>query len=306
MRTKTFLPTQRDLALLVELGEAGLMSTPMLIERHFRGLAKASDAERAFRRRLRVFQQLGLVESAVVAVQHRTGSSRLGIHTLTAAGAEFITAATGNCPRRPGTSLLLSPVTLPHRLGVIRTRLLFDDACRAAGIASMDWVHEYDLRRGADPKSPNQHKFVLYEAFERSGERLVCWPDAAARLRISGEEDHQLLVYLEYDRSTETAKQLAAKAKPFDLLVREHRYRGHWTDMTGQATVRVLFLCPSRERLVNAVEAIRSEPGAGLFRFATFADLHPPTLLTKPLWRTTAGGACRAILRSHQAAERPD
>lgn len=296
MRAKTFVPTERDLALLVELGETGLSSSPLLIARHFRGFAKPADAERAFRRRLRVFQSLELVDSATLAVRSRTGSTPLTIHTLTVDGAELVVAATGNYPRRAATSLDLSPVTLPHRLGVLATRLLFDDAHRCAGLPVPNWIHEYDLRPGVEPKSSNQEKFVLYEAFERNGDRLVCWPDAGAHICLLDQPDHHLLIYLEFDRSTESAKQLAAKAEPFDLLVRDRRYDQHWPSLAGQATVRVLFVCPSEARVANAIEAIRPQPGAELFRFATFDDLRPGTLLYEPIWRTTSG-ELRAILR---------
>lgn len=296
MAIKTFLPTERDLAVLVELGEVGLMSTSLLVSRHFRGFSKAPDAQRAFRRRLRIFEELGLVSSASMAVRHRTGSTALAIHTLTAAGATVVEQQTGSRPRRAETSLELSPVTLPHRLGVIATRLALDDGVRAAGLPAADWIHEYDLRPGVDPRGSNQEKFVLYEAFERSGQRFVCWADAAARFYAAQNPDHQLLAYLEYDRSTETAKQLAAKAQPFDLLVRERRYQAHWPNLAGQVTVRVLLVCRSEERVANAIDAIRAEPGAELFRFATYDDLKPSTLLTEPIWRTTQG-ELRAFFR---------
>jgi len=296
MFTKTFLPTERDQGLLTELGEVGLMSTAMLVERHFRGFAKPADAHRSFRRRLRLFEAVGLIESTQVAVRHRSGSTNLAIHTLTAPGAELVAELTGARPRRAATSLDLSPVTLPHRLGVIATRLAFDDAFRAARLSPPDWIHEYDLCPGVDPRSSNQEKFILYEAFQQGGQRLVCWSDAAGRITLSGQPGHHLLVYLEYDRSTETAKQLAAKAEPFDLLVRERRYEQHWPSLAGQVTVRVLFVCRSHQRVGNAIDAIRPEPGAELFRFATYDDLKPFTLLTAPIWRTTAG-EFRAIIR---------
>lgn len=296
MATKTFVPTARDLNLLTELGEVGILSSALLVARHFPGFGKPADAERAFRRRLRILRQAGWIDSAKLAVPHRTGSSALAVHSLTAAGAELVQTLTGVCPRRAGASLELSPITLPHRLGVIATRLVFDDAHRAAGLSVPDWIHEYDLRSGVDPRGSNQEKFVLYEAFERGGRRLVCWADAAARITLPHEPGQHLVVYLEYDRSTETAKQLAAKAEPFDLLVRERRYQQHWPNLASHVTVRVLFVCRSHQRVANAIDAIRPEPGAELFRFATYDDLKPSTLLTEPIWRTTAG-ELRAIIR---------
>lgn len=180
---------------------------------------------------------------------------------------------------------------------MIVTRLAFDDAVQAAGLPAADWIHEYDLRPGVDPRGPNQDKFVLYEAFQRGGERLVCWADAAARFAVPQHPGHHLLAYLEYDRSTETAKQLAAKAEPFHLLVRERRYQQHWPNLEGQVTVRVLFVCRSAERVANAIEAIGPQPGAELFRFTTVDRLAPDSLLTQPIWQT-CGGELRAILRA--------
>jgi len=297
MRMKTFLPTERDLGLLTELGEVGLMSTAMLVVRHFRGFTKPADAQRAFRRRLRLFQAARLIDSARVAVRHGSGNTTMAIHTLTAVGAELAAELTGHRPRRAATSLDLSPVTLPHRLGVIATRLAFDDEFRAARLSLPDWIHEYDLRPGVDLRSSNQEKFVLYEAFQQGGQRLVCWPDATARITLSDQPGHHLLAYLEYDRSTETTKQLAAKAAPYDLLVRQHRYENHWPNLAGQAAVRVLFVGRSPQRIDHALEAIRHQPGAELFRFATWADLQPSQLLHAPIWQTVSG-KLRSILRS--------
>lgn len=296
MPTNRLVPTQRDLALLTELGELGLMSAPMLVARHFGTCSDLASAERSFRRRLKIFVEQGYVRAERVPVTgHPAGL--LTICRLSGEGAEFLAELTGHRPRRAGTTQELNPVTVPHRLGVVATRLAFDDAHRALKLPAPEWLFEYDLSPGVGPTASNDQKFILYESFREDGKRFVCWPDAAARIKLSG-CDHELLAYFEYDRSTETTKQFAAKVAGYRLLVATERYRRHWSKVSAQQLVRVLAVVRSRERLRNLIETIRIRDGAMLFRFARYSDLASANLLTEPIWETTDGRQM-SILRPH-------
>ncbi|MGD9644336.1 MAG: replication-relaxation family protein [Pirellulales bacterium] len=282
MSLKQLSLTTRDLQLLAELGELGVMSAPMLLVRHFGGFTNDESAQRSFRRRMKRFVAHGLV------LQERlpAAGKLVTVLRLTEAGADWLAELTGSRPVRPAGPQALNPVTLPHRLGVVATRLAFDDACRQAGIDLPEWRFEHDPLPDAEPTAGNNEKFLLYESFQDAGSRLVCWADAAFRLRIAGPNAHEFLAYIEYDRSTENKRRLAAKSAPFQRLVRERRYAMHWPGLAIQHTVRVLFVVRSEQRLSHAIDAIRDTPGAPLFRFATYADVTPERVLSAPIWRT--------------------
>jgi hypothetical protein len=296
--------TQRDLALLTELGEVGLMSAPMVAARHFGKCSDMASAERSFRRRLKIFIELGYVRADRLPVAGCT-AGLLTICRLSAEGAEFLAELTGRSPRRAGASQGLNPVTVPHRLGVVATRLAFDDAHRALGFASPEWLLEYDLSPHAGPTFGNDRKFVLYESFRGEGKRVVCWPDAAARIRPPNASEHDLLAYFEYDRSTETTKQFAAKVAGYRLLVATERYRQHWPVISAQHLVRVLVVVRSVERMRNLMEVVSRMDGAQLFRFATYEKLQPVGLLTIPIWHAIDGRVLPILQRrgSVQASE---
>jgi hypothetical protein len=289
MPTKELLPTKRDLAFLAELGELGLMSAPMVLARHFTGFANNESAQRSFRRRMKLIVAHGLIDVSRVPMKRVAASGLLAIYRLTAAGADLVAELTGSVPRRAGSAQPLNPVTVPHRLGIVATRLAFDDAHRHLGLPAPEWHLEYDLRCPAADASTNDEKLVLYESFAVDGKRLVCWPDAAARVRLRSEPAHELLAYVEYDRSTEGSRQIAAKSEPYWRLVRERRYTRHWSGLAIQHTVRVLFVVRSEQRLSHAIDVIRDTPGARLFRFATYADVTPERVLSAPIWRTVDG-----------------
>ncbi|MGD9648667.1 MAG: replication-relaxation family protein, partial [Pirellulales bacterium] len=263
--------TARDVQLLAELGELGMMSAPMLLARRFTGFANEQSAQRSFRRRTKLFVALGLIDVTRVPLQRVAASSSLTMYRLTAAGADRVAELTGTRPRRAGSLQPLNPVTVPHRLGIVTTRLAFDDAHRQLGLPAPAWHFEYDQRVDAVAMATNGEKLVLYESFTVAGKRLVCWPDAAARIRLGKEPAHELLAYVEYDRSTESSRQIAAKSEPYWRLVRERRYLRHWPGSLGQHVVRVLFIVRSAERLQHVASALRDTPGAELFRLATYA-----------------------------------
>ncbi len=278
--------TPRDLALLAELGEMGLMTAAMLIGRHFNGFANADSAQRSFRRRLKrlLANKVVLLDRVPRAVA--AGNSVLHVYRLTREGADLLAERTGHRPRRTGSLPALNPVTVPHRLGIVTTRLAFDDAHRRLGLPVPEWLFEYDLAPTATPTAGNDDKFILYESFRRGDKRHVCWPDAAVRIRLSGKTPHDLLAYLEYDRSTEGRRQIAAKGEPYKLLVNERRYERHWPAPLHHPLARVLFVARSEQRVQNLIEALHDTPGANLFRFATYDALQPERILTEPLWRT--------------------
>jgi len=119
-------------------------------------------------------------------------------------------------------------------------------------------------------------------------------PDAGCRLTIPYRNGTaELAILWEYDRSTETLKQLAAKMPSYALVLQSHAYRQHWP---GTKEARIFFIMQSVDRLRNAIGMIRTKPAALFVRLAVVADLQPDRILKESIWWTVSGEQ-RSILR---------
>jgi len=296
--------TDRDIAALAELGEVGLMDTPMLYLRHYARKEDGTTAgDKYCQRRLAAFGDAGILESRSFTVtEHRDGASRgkrnprklPTIHRLTIAGADLVKERTGIVPKRPGRSEMPEAATVLHRLGVVRTRIAFDDAYGQMNLPKPAWIMEQDQNPDAKPEDRRDQKTILYESF---GKGIRCYPDASALLHIPGDPPGHVALYLEYDRSTEGQKQILDKLAGYDTLLHpsNYVYRRHWPGV-DIAFVRVIFVCRSSQRIDNLIEWTRPRFAAGYFRFALEADLDPTKLLTEPIW-IDIGGQLRSIIR---------
>lgn len=192
-------------------------------------------------------------------------------------------------------------------LGVVRTRLAISDAFAAAQLLKPTWIMERDQYPNAPPDAPFHKRFILYEAYGHGNERVTCRPDASAWLRLPGDPPWNLILYLEYDRSTETHAQILVTKVPgyATLLHPTNRfYRQHWPDIVplGRDFSRVAFVCQSEERIANLSNAMQGLPGAENVRFITDAELDHAELLTAPLWRT-ANGDRKAMIHPSPSLE---
>ena len=143
---------------------------------------------------------------------------------------------TGQAPRRPVRSDPPSPGTVLHRLGVVRTRLAIDDAFAVANLERPAWIMEQDQNPDARPDSPAHKRYVLYEAFGRGDERVTCRPDASAWLKLPGNPPWNLVLYVEYDRSTQTHTEMLQKKVPgYATLLHpcNRGHRRHWRPSCG-------------------------------------------------------------------------
>ena len=287
----------RDLTLLTELREVGLLDTTTLHDRHF----PADRTGKACLRRLALFSRHGLVEPICPSVSFGLprGGRLPAIHRLTPRGAELLTSLTGEIGRRVASGSP-KPETLLHRLGCAQLQLLLRDACTFAKLSPPCWIGEYETRSSATIRSPLSERFVLCQTYSLDDGRFTCWPDAAALVSIpvaggpTG-ATHPLVLLFEYDRSTETLKQVAGKVPGYEQFLTRGDWRNLWPELV-KPTVRVFFLTRSDERIHNIVAAIRELPGADAFRFAVFQRLQPGSFFSDAVWQTCQGDS-RAILK---------
>jgi len=279
---------QRDLVAWTELAEVDVLDQDTIAARHF----SKCRSLRACQRRTKLWVDQEIVERMqvpVVSCEGRKGKLST-LFRLTRRGAELLKTLTGYCPRRPAKRNP-RPETLFHRLGVAQVQLAVNDACMLQGLTKPVWIHEYDTYPNPDPKASADQRYILYERFPLAdGRAATCWPDASCHIVIPGPDGtaHDLLVYWEYDRSTERLGQVAAKLFGFQGLLSTGLYRKHWP-AAPTPTVRIFFVVPSATRLQNVAKVLADSPGSEAVRLTTAAELKPEFVLTEPIWRTVKG-----------------
>jgi hypothetical protein len=304
---------QRDLQLLAEIGELGLLDIELIHARYW----PDAKTKRASQKRLKLLTEHGLVKPARLEVTYRTarvprptdgkdtalkkppksGGRLPTIYCLTEQGAEALEMATGQRPLRVSRSDP-KPLTLFHRSEVVRARLAIDDACRLRSLPAPAWIMEQDTHPGMSPNEPLSRRLILQQHFGQGHARVSCRPDASCLLRLpSRSADRsfdELIAYLELDRSTNKHQIEIDKLAGYHCLLKEQAYRRHWPE-TQRPTVRVLYVCPSHERVNNLAASFAGQPVAEYVRFAVLDDLVPERALSDAIWQTT-GGELRAIL----------
>lgn len=286
----------RDLSLLAQLGEFGLLPTDVLHARHF----PDDKTGMAARRRLRLLADHGLIQTVAIAVARTGTPGRLpAFHRLTCTGADMLLHETGIQSQRPARSEIPKPHTILHRAGMARVALAFTDACRLNGLTLPTWHFEFDCVSGVSRTAPLSQRFLLRHDFAASGGTpLTCWPDALCRFVLTHQSrSWQLAIAWEYDRSTETHRQIKEK---LDAYVPWLRNRAHRRAVPEAADARVFFVVPSVERLTNLVSSFRTHPCAPAVRLAVAGELVHETVLSATMWQPLDGSAARTILGAGQ------
>lgn len=293
-RSFTIMP--HELETLILVGRVGIVTTPMILDRIYR--PATNGAKKYAERRLRQLAAHGYLELNRVTLNTAQGPRRLSnFFRLTPEGADIVREMAHIESARIARSDPPQPMTLQHRLGVVRVRLAFDDACASLGLPAPHWIMEQDMFPNTKIGDPAHQRFILYEVFPGNDQsRITCRPDASVLLQLPGQPSYKLALYLEYDRSTESEKRLR-KSKPAGYAALlgsgNQHYRRHWPEADF---ARVLFVVRSRQRRQNLMEWFRDLPGAENYRFVVEKDLQPERLLTGDNIWTDVTGRFRRIL----------
>lgn len=284
--------TERDRQMLAELGDVGLLDGATLHRRHF----PADQSGEACGRRLRLLRKGGIIDVFQPAISfgpHRSGRLPM-VYRLTPTGANILQELSGERPSVISGNI--SALTLEHRLGVAKLRLLVGDACKREKIPPPEWIGEYDLRPTAPPlpSAKLSERYLLCHQYTLEGETLTCWPDAAALIPIPHKTDvHHLLLLLEFDRSTERLAQVKRKIPGYNMFLNFQDY--HRLFKKCAETVRVFFVTKTIQRGKHIAEAIRPLPGSDVVRWAPVYALKPETFFTERIWWDCEGRRIRII-----------
>jgi Replication-relaxation len=295
----------RDLAVLSSLGEHGLLDTDLIHERYFSMVSR-----RRCLQRLASYQSLGITKAVHLQVWNGAASKKAPvIHLLSERGAEILESLTGTQPKRVSRSDP-KPETIHHRLQIIRTKLIMDDACLKQGLTAPLWILEQDRNPAASDRLPPSQRRLLYHAFPAPPQPSTCQPDAACRLKVPHDISKpaagviDLIGFFEIDCSTEGRKQVAGKLPGYARLLAEKAHGRYFADCE-KAVVRVFWVCRSWERVKNLCERIERDPVASYFRFTSASDLSATTALTSPIWHGVDGKRREILRLSHTPLSTP-
>ncbi|TWT51741.1 hypothetical protein KOR42_34280 [Thalassoglobus neptunius] len=283
----------RDLDILRELGQVLWMDTRLIQCRHFH----SDRTGEATRRRLRVLAANRIIESFDLQVTIRPGDGRMPrFHRLLPYAAELLVELTGVPPTRLLTSSPPKPHTVQHRAGMGETLLRFEDAREMKSLPESKWFLEYDRSESASGKSPFHERFTIcYSVLDNGGKSHRVWPDALSSLNVPMKgQVSQLVLAWEFDRGTETLKQIVEKLDPYALWIASRGYREQFP---SSVDVRVCFVLPSMRRLKSVIEATNMHPVAKFLRFVSFDEFTADRILSEPIWYD-ANGLAKRILPS--------
>lgn len=280
----------KDIEILADIGRYGLFDSALCHGRHF------PDTSREWcRQKLARLVEAGLLHSVKLQVWYaeheRTQGGRIpAIYCLTPAGADVVVQRTGEYPSRVARSEP-APVTIFHRLQIVKVRLAIDSALVALGLPPAIWTTEQDLRSDAgDDEMPNRRRWLYHEVCTEQGV-VTCRPDAAMLLRIPKPGDAgftNLGGFFEIELSHKGAEQYLEKLRGYEALL-QSRVFPYW-EAFPQIATRVFWVLPAAERIKRLITLFKRSEAASSFRYTTSAQCGAG-LLTDKVWINTAGEA---------------
>ena len=277
--------TDRDIRVLADLGELGLLDFELCRSRHFATLSY----ERC-RQKIAQYLENGLIQAIKLQVWYASDARGGRIPTilcLAELGAEAVHQRTGDYPRHILSSDL-APATFFHRLQVVKVRIAVDSAAQHAGLSQPCWIMERDMRPDAPANVMPHQRRILYHEFTTPSGTFTCQPDAAATLLIPHPNGPptELAVLFEIDLSTEGLAQCRRKVPGYTAIFQQRSFP-YWSHLRHPA-IRVFWVVPSDQRIGTLAAALRDFPAAQCFRFTTFAQCNH-NVLTQPVWQDVHG-----------------
>ncbi|REK08650.1 MAG: hypothetical protein DWQ37_20140 [Planctomycetota bacterium] len=276
--------TERDFTVVRTVARYYLLNRPQIQRMCF----PDDKTGRITRRRLQVLVTDKLIHRLRVLVHHPRFGSPGPVYFPSRKGCEFLAEHyederfLASCTQSP------QPHHVLHWLAVSDTHMVLNEAiARQSQVHLAGWFNEWDVVN-VDESAP-ERRFRLYTLL-RESPRLVCAPDAAFMLSVG---EHRKVFYVEQDRNTSGARQVAASKTPgYTALAEQFLHRRHFPDTTFD-TFSVLAIVPTprrRDALRGALrKALRDKPGASLWKLAAATDLSPEAFLFSPVFYPVDG-----------------
>jgi len=232
---------------------------------------------RVTRRRLQELVDLGYINRQNTLFCHPTATPA-PVYFLSRKGCELL------AEHFDDEKYLHAPTQAPpphhtfHWLAVSDTHITLDAAIARQSAVKIDgWINEYDVVNKEE--SLPERRFRLYTLI-RESPRLICAPDAAFLLSAFG---HTKTFYLEQDRATTGAHQVAnGKTPGYAAMAEENLQMRHFSSTVPGFSV--IMIAPTPRRRDALRKAIKTKPGAALWKFAAVPDVTTDKLLHSPIW----------------------
>lgn len=210
---------------------------------------------------------------------------------LTRKGSEFLACATGDEKWLGVCTATPSWLYLYHWIQITEFRMILDE-----GISSQKDVVIENCKTEWQVVNPEEKvpekRFDLYMVAQDTPRRIVFAPDLGFVVNYRGQKRAW---YGEIDRMTTGIQQIAASKTPGYAVVAERKL---WTRHFPDADKRpfgVLMVTLSAGRRDMLRKLIAEKPGGKLWRFASWDDLTPATILHESVFRDSEGNAVPLI-----------
>lgn len=263
--------TPRDLEMLRALKRFRCLTSRQVTALHFMHIELC-------RRRMRKLERAGLVQHARRPTTN-TGRPE-NVYSLNRDGARLVLGdeaeGLSRYARVPSSYFYLE-----HRLGINDVLIAFVIACRNSTY-SCEFLTEDEIRAAV----PHRHAVV---------------PDGV--ISLQNRQDKRSLLYVEYDRGTEslksrsrTAKTIKSKLISYADLLASRTYLIPHNEAYAYAGFRVLWVAPNEARCRSMQDLASAHHYKTLFWFTTQENVKAGIL--GPIWWTGAGGdALHALVR---------
>lgn len=171
--------------------------------------------------------------------------------------------------------------TLDHLLEVNEVRVAVTLACQAQGYRLDTWLDESVFR--------SQPDYVFLRDGRGREQKKPVYPDGYFALTAPAGTAH---FFLELDRGTEARSAFKPQIAVYEAYTRGGGYQARF----NTRSLRILIVCPGRERLKNLKLVTQEAGGDRKYWFTTFDQIDPATILTAPIWERLESDEKRALM----------
>ncbi|HEX3152343.1 MAG TPA: replication-relaxation family protein, partial [Gemmataceae bacterium] len=213
-------------------------------------------------------------------------------------GCELLAVETGDDKWMNTCCLCPNWQHLHHWVNVAKFHFALLEAVKLVPSVKIDgWLSEWDIANPAE-KEPHLRYRLFTEI--RKEPRLVCAPDAAFLLRVGSLAK---VFYVEIDRATTSINAIAAsKTGGFAEMARQLLHKRHYPKTTFD-TFSVLQITTSPNRRDALVRAIKTKPGAEIWRFIAWPEITRESLIHGDIVYDCQNEKPRALVKKASAGE---
>lgn len=263
--------TSRDLLILRAVAEHYCVTTRQVRQLCF---APGTDPDgRIARRRLNTLVQAGWIIKNTMAVTHPDLPVPSAVYSPTQAGLERLVLETSDVTWRLKASQKPQWQNLVHWTRLTDFRICLSQAFHLRDDVALErFVNEFDHVQAGQPSR-------LYSIVATHPHRIFNCPDAAFVIRLGA---LRRVIYLEVETGANAPRTAARKSQGYYHLAQQ---KLHWKLFPGtMESFGVLCVAPDARYRDAYRRAFLNQPGVTLWKFVSFTDLTPNSILGKSIY----------------------